>query len=133
MELIEKYLEKVLKIRGIYVLEAGMDITDEELMEFLDAWGVMKEQGQVDGPLMVVPNGTSFQYESEFHFERAMQVLRSKGRVRRRIWSTKDRYLFLNLYGVVSKYQDGKVSSYSMNTNDMEATDWTLYEGESEE
>ncbi|OXB94785.1 Thoeris anti-defense Tad2 family protein [Parageobacillus galactosidasius] len=129
MELIESYLEKAKKVRGVYVLKVR-DIEEDVLHEIAVQWSQRLKDGIIDAPLIMIPDYAELDYEKMFTFERAMQILRSKGKVRRRIWSAYT-HLFVDQDGIIMKYVDhGCVIPYQIKTNDMEAVDWELYRSE---
>jgi Protein of unknown function (DUF2829) len=127
MDVVSEYLSKIQKVKGIYVLELDWDVSDEDLQSIVEGWKELEKNGEIEGSLVMLPKGSSLTYEDHFTFERAIQLLRAGGKLRRRIWATADRYLFMNTYGIITKYQNGIVQSYSMNRTDMEAVDWVLY------
>jgi hypothetical protein len=126
MELIESYLEKTKQIRGMYVLKVSDISKEDELHEVAEQWNHFMNVGIVDAPLMIIPDFSELDYEDVFTFERAMQVLRSKGKVRRKKWK-KNSYLFVDINQVIMKYAHDDSVPYQIKVEDMEALDWELY------
>lgn len=126
MELIESYLEKAKRVRGVYVLKVR-DIEEDVLHEIAVQWSQWLKKGIIDAPLIMIPDFVELDYEKVFTFERAMQILRSKGMVRRRAWKTNS-YLFVSVNGTIMKYIDQNcIIPYEVKTEDLEAVDWELY------
>jgi hypothetical protein len=131
MELIQAYLEKVKRIGGIYVLKIrDIGIEEDVLHEIAEQWTHWMKKGVIGAPLIMVPDYAELDYEKVFTFERAMQILRSKGKVRRRIWNAHT-HLFVDQDGIIMKYVNHDcVIPYQIKTKDMEAVDWELYRSE---
>lgn len=141
MELIESYLEKTRKakrVRGVYVLKLK-DLEGEPwdqiiglqaIDEIGEQWTRWMKNGIVDAPLIIIPDFSDLDYEQVLTFERAIQILRSKGKVRRRIWNAHT-HLFVDQDGIIMKYVNHDyVIPYQIETKDMEAVDWELYSPE---
>jgi hypothetical protein len=142
MELIQSYLEKVRGIKrvgGIYVLKIKYTEEDTlldkikkqwDLCNIDEQWGNWIKEGIIDAPLMMISDFAELDYEEVFTFERAIQLLREKERVRRQAWKAHT-HLFVDQNGVIMKYVNHDcVIPFQVKAEDMEVVDWELYRSE---
>ncbi len=61
MELVQKYLDDVQKIKGIYVLSCSSNTIDEEVQYFMDQWKDMMPNEN----LIVLPDDMKIEYVGE--------------------------------------------------------------------
>ena len=123
-EKIDAYLEKVKKVHGIYVLKMS-EFAKHHMYEFLDQWKEFEEEGLVDAPLLAIPDDMVLIHENHFSFERAIQIVRAGGRVRRMIWNPAF-YLYFDPSTQEVMFKRHEPIGYTIKMDDLEALDWIL-------
>lgn len=136
MELIQEYMNRAVKVNGVYVLRVDENMTLEEmdnLMEHWDSMG-MKE------PLMIFPMQFTINYTNDYAFFLAMMLVRQH-KITRKKWVREYKdgitgipYLTMCDDILVRGYEDygpTPFSPYVCVKEDMDATDWIFYDNRS--
>lgn len=137
MDLIQQYLEKIKRIGDLYVLEVNLQETStKQISDVAKAWNEINEDLNKKNHLIIVPDTMSLKIDNRYTFERAMQIVRSGGRVRRIIWNpdhaislegkTVERIWRINTKESQKENKIKMIEWYVPTKDDMEAIDWVM-------
>lgn len=82
MELVEHYLEEIVKVHGIYVLRVPDDVTDEDKCRIWELWRL---SGNLHD-LYIMPNSFDIGFIQEYSFYMALMMVRGGQHVTRQKW-----------------------------------------------
>lgn len=132
MELINRYLNKVEKIQGVYTLRVDGDITNQMMDELSKAWEGMK----MEAPLLILPFEFDMKYQKQYSFHLALMLVSANQKITRQKWVRDN---IANLQGVpylemrdkhLLKCMSGTGEhldrNYIIKEEDMEAEDWMI-------
>ncbi|PVC75042.1 hypothetical protein C2I27_03910 [Priestia megaterium] len=128
MELIDHYLEKVMKVHGIYVLRVDREeCSDEQMQQIVDHWDLIS-----DGhPLFVFPMAFTISFLEQYSLYIALMLVRGGHGITRNSWLEEHvgavPCLILNDHGQIVKRTPGKEDEPLVITSEyLDAEDYVI-------
>ncbi|GAK42015.1 hypothetical protein TCA2_4507 [Paenibacillus sp. TCA20] len=120
MELMQKYIDNVYSLNGIYIMQIPSSMPFKQAKEMADKWKNRFGQGR---PLMVIPEEVDIQYMESFDTSIAIRMLTNGYRLKRSselgvkyIWSDR----------LKRKEEGQRWKNYTLTDADLLARDWQL-------
>ncbi|MEB2276932.1 hypothetical protein LAV82_23220 [Bacillus sp. ILBB4] len=128
MELIDHYLEKVMKVHGIYVLRVDREeCSDHQMEQIIEQWDLIS-----DGhPLFIFPMAFTISFLEEYSLYIALMLVRGGQAITRNSWLKEHvetvPYFILNNNGQIVKRTPGKEDELLIITDEyMDAEDYVV-------
>ncbi|WDI05159.1 hypothetical protein PUW25_25460 (plasmid) [Paenibacillus urinalis] len=121
MELMQKYIDNVYSLNGIYIMQIPSSMPFKEAKEMADKWKMRFGQGR---PLMIIPEEVDIQYMESFDTSIAIRML-TNGYKLKRSGQLGKRYRYIE-GRLMFKEELQRWKSYSLTDEDLLARDWQL-------